>query len=155
LKHLSGTAATVLSQASCPCLVPSLLNRSLSAAARALDTAILGEIRTLIGQAKLEHLLDLLADELEERPRALRDALADRQFDQASAAAHTLKGAAGNLGATAVADAARLLQPAIAHAQEGCLEALAPALRHLARAVSDAQQALTAMPRAQEAALAT
>jgi signal transduction histidine kinase/DNA-binding NarL/FixJ family response regulator len=113
-----------------------------------LDDKILAEVRSLLGQARLDQLLDLLADELEARPRAIRDALADRAFDRAAAEAHSLKGAAANLGAGEVAATAAMLERAIAAAAAGGKTGpLAPALRALAEAVSDAQHALAGLPR--------
>jgi HPt (histidine-containing phosphotransfer) domain-containing protein len=113
-----------------------------------LDTATLNEVRSIIGQGRLDDLLDLFAEELNARPRAVRDALADHAFARAAAETHSLKGAAANLGADAVAEAARLLEQAISAANGGDRSGVAPSLRRLAAAVSDTQHALAALPRA-------
>ncbi|GLR46695.1 ATP-binding protein [Sphingomonas astaxanthinifaciens] len=112
-----------------------------------LDGRALEEMRTLLGDARLDELLSLLAGELEQRPRMVREALADRDFERAAAEAHSLKGAAANLGAGQVAEAARLLEIAIAAAASGEARGVTPALRRLAGAVSKTQQALAAVPR--------
>ena len=112
-----------------------------------LDGRTIEEMRTLLGAARLDELLSLLTGELEQRPRMVREALADRAFERAAAEAHSLKGAAANLGASQVAEAARLLEIAIAAAASGEARGVAPALRRLAGAVSDTQQALASLPR--------
>ena len=113
-----------------------------------LDPAVLGEIRAMLGGARLDELLDLLAAELDSRPRAIREALADHALDRAAAETHSLKGAAANLGAAGVAGAARTLEQAIAAASgSGQRAGIAPALRVLGQAVSDTQHALAALPR--------
>jgi CheY-like chemotaxis protein len=119
----------------------------------ALDHQTLDEVRSVLGQAGLDELLDLLANELSARSHSLRNALADCDFARASAEAHSLKGAAANLGARDVAEAARLTELAIASASTGDRTRLAPALRRLALAVSDTQHALAALPRARPLAL--
>jgi PAS domain S-box-containing protein len=113
-----------------------------------LDPNVSEEVRSIVGQAGLDDLLDLLADELEARPRAIRDALLDRDFDKAAAETHSLKGASANLGACAVADAACALERAIARVKAGEGSDLAPALRRLSASASDTQHALAALPRA-------
>jgi CheY-like chemotaxis protein len=130
-----------------------LPSRAQSANPLVLDPAALDEIRSVLGGPRLDDLLELLAAELETRPRAIREALADHALDRAAAEAHSLKGAAANLGAGAVAEAARKLELAVAAAagsnQRG---KIAPALRALAQAVRDTQQALAALPRFRPAA---
>jgi PAS domain S-box-containing protein len=108
-----------------------------------LGSTTLDELRAMLGAARLDQLLDLLAAELDQRPLAIRSALADRDFPAASAQAHSLKGAAANLGALPVSEAARELEDRIAAAARGDPRLLAAALRHLAAEVSLAQQAIT------------
>lgn len=107
-----------------------------------LDHAVLEELRAMLGGARLDQLLLLLRDELTERPGAIRAALADRAFDAAAAEAHTLKGAAANLGALRVSAAASNLEHCIAAAAGGESRLLAPALRLLTAEIELAQQAL-------------
>jgi PAS domain S-box-containing protein len=107
-----------------------------------LDPTTLDELRAMLGAARLDQLLDLLAAELDQRPLAIRSALADRDFAAALAQAHSLKGAAGNLGALPVSEAARALEDCISAAADGDPRLLAAALRHLAAEVSLAQQAI-------------
>ncbi|NJC04782.1 PAS domain S-box-containing protein [Sphingomonas kaistensis] len=113
----------------------------------ALDRPVIEELRAMLGGARLDQLLRLLSDELDQRPRAIRAALADRAFDAAAAEAHSLKGAAANLGACRVAAAARELERCIAAAAAGEGRLLAPALRHLSVEVGRAQQALAELRR--------
>jgi CheY-like chemotaxis protein len=112
-----------------------------------LDSTTLDELRAMLGAARLDQLLDLLATELDQRPLAIRSALADRDFAAASAQAHSLKGAAANLGALPVSVAARELEDCIAAAAAGDPRLLAATLRHLAAEVSLAQQAIALLRR--------
>ncbi|WP_344708707.1 ATP-binding protein [Sphingomonas humi] len=118
-----------------------------------LNTNILDEIRSMLGAARLDQLLDLLASEIDDRPRAIRKALADRDFAAAAAEAHSLKGAAANLGADGVSKAAKDLEASIAAAAQGDPRLVAPALRQLAVRVADAREAITLLRR--EATLAS
>ena len=122
------------------------MDRTSRATARAgsppFDSAIFDEMRDMLGGARLDQLLGLLAAELDQRPRALRLALADRDFAAAAAEARSLMGAAANLGAACVSDAARLVEQAIAAAASGDPRQLAPALASLAADLRAAQQAL-------------
>jgi signal transduction histidine kinase/DNA-binding response OmpR family regulator len=117
-----------------------------------LDAAVLDEVREAIGQARLDDLLLLLAAELEARPKAVRDALAGREFDRAAAEVHSLKGAAANLGAARVAEMARRVERAIKTAREGAPDDLARALRDLAEAVAETQDMLASLHRPPAAA---
>ena len=125
--------------------------RRARASATPLDHGTLREVGEAIGPERLDDLLDLLAAELEARPRALRAALADHDLDLALAEAHSLKGAAANLGASRVAAAAAGLEQAIASARRDDRTGVAPALRSLAAAVSDTQHALAGWPRSGQA----
>jgi len=113
-------------------------------ATEVLDLAILDEVRALLGRERLADLLGLLATEIEQRPRAIRQALADREFERAAAEAHSLKGAASNLGALQVADAALGIEQVIKTADRMNHVDLGPALRQLAAAVARTQDALAA-----------
>ncbi|GAA4008981.1 hypothetical protein GCM10022280_02230 [Sphingomonas swuensis] len=116
-----------------------------------LDGTTLDELRALLGPARLDGLLALLSAELEERPRAIRDALADRALDRAGAEAHSLKGAAANLGACVVAAAAEELEEAVRAAEDDRQTDLGPVLRRLMVAVDEAREAIGARAQADRA----
>ena len=107
-----------------------------------LDEKTLSEVRSMLGQARLEDLLKMLASELEARPKSIREALADHDLERAAAEAHSLKGAAANLGAGEVAQAAASLEDAIAVATVGNRSGIAPAIRNLAEAIAATQHIL-------------
>ncbi|WP_300973212.1 ATP-binding protein [Sphingomonas sp. LHG3406-1] len=110
--------------------------------AATLDPEVISDLREALGSARLGDLLELLASELDGRSRAIRQALADRDRDRAAAEAHSLKGAAANLGARQVADAAFGLEQAIKSASPCQHTDLGPALRSLALAVEETQAEL-------------
>jgi PAS domain S-box-containing protein len=115
-------------------------------AARApLDPATIAELQAMLGPVRLNQLLILLGTELDQRPQAIRAAIADRDFAAATAEAHSLKGAAANLGASRVSDAARDIEACLGAAPRSGSRRLAAALRQLAGEVEAAQQALTAL----------
>jgi HPt (histidine-containing phosphotransfer) domain-containing protein len=122
-------------------------DQRLPASSEAFDPARLEEMRAILGQGRLDELLDLLAAELEARPRLLRGALADHDLALAAAEAHGLKGVAANFGATSVAAAARSLEQAISASSPGDRAATSPALLALTDAASDARNALAARQR--------
>ena len=122
---------------------------AIPAAPGPLDAAMLGDLLSMIGAARLDQLLCLLDEELDQRPRAVRAALADRDFAAAAAEAHNLAGGAGNLGALRVSEAARGLEQCIAAAATGDCSLLAPALRNLAAKAIEARQAVAHCRRAQ------
>ncbi len=107
-----------------------------------LDDRTLAEVRSMLGPARLDDLLEMLSCELETRPKSIREALADHDLERATAEAHSLKGAAANLGAREVAQAAAGLEDAIAAAAMGNRSGIAPAIRELAKAVAAAQHVL-------------
>lgn len=113
-----------------------------------LDRSILDEVEALLGPAKLRTLVDLLDDELDRRPRAIRAALADGEARRAASEAHSLKGAAGNLGAVAVRDAAAAIEEVSSHSAEadGPVQGLAVALADLDRAAAETRRALALLP---------
>lgn len=112
-----------------------------------LDQDVLEEVRSLLGPARLDDLLDLLAAELQLRTAAIREALADRDPDRAAAEAHSLKGASSNLGARLVADAASNFEQAIRAANPAHHTDLGPALKSLSVAVERTEVALAAVRR--------
>jgi len=122
---------------------------AIPAAPGPLDAATLDDLRSMMGAARLDQLLCLLDEELDQRPRAVRAALADRDFAAAAAEAHNLAGGAGNLGALRVSEAARGLEQCIAAAATGDCSLLAPALRNLAAKAIEARQAVAHCRRAQ------
>lgn len=119
-----------------------------SSAPAVLDQLTLTELRAVLGPDRLDDMLDLLATELEARPRALRAAFADRDFGRALAEVHSLKGAAATFGATRIAEAAASLGQALAATRCGAGQAMTPALRALAAATAEVQHALAVLPRA-------
>ncbi len=110
-----------------------------------LDSATLAELRGMLGPVRLDQLLVLLGAELDQRPSAIRAAIADRDLAAAAAEAHSLKGAAANLGALLVSDAAREIEACLASTPSADPRRLAGALRHLGAEVAAAQQALTVL----------
>ncbi|UUR07225.1 ATP-binding protein [Sphingomonas glaciei] len=110
-----------------------------------LEATVLDGLRDVLGAARLDQLLCLLGTELDERPAAIQRALADRDFAGAAAEAHSLKGAAGNIGALMVSQAAAELEKSIVAAAGGDPRLLAAALRHLATQIGLARHALAAL----------
>jgi CheY-like chemotaxis protein/HPt (histidine-containing phosphotransfer) domain-containing protein len=110
-----------------------------------LDEATIEELRTILGPVRLDQLLVLLGAELDQRPKAIGAAIADRDFAAAAAAAHSLKGAAANLGALPVSNAARAVEECLAAGADGNAPRLAAALHLLAAEVASAQQALAVL----------
>lgn len=110
-----------------------------------LDSATLEELRAMLGPVRLDQLLVLLGAELDQRPSAIRAAIADRDLAAAAAEAHSLKGAAANLGALLVSDAAREIEACLTSTPSADPRRLTAALRHLGVEVAAAQQALTVL----------
>lgn len=111
-----------------------------------LDQAVLDQIGAILGAPKLHHLLDLLTAELDKRPATIREALADQDLDRARAEAHSLKGAAANLGAGQVAAAALAVEQAIAQAALGNRQQLSRAVRQLGAAAGETRRAIRSLP---------
>ena len=103
------------------------------------DHAYLGRIRDALGPDRADALLGMFRDELVERPASIAAAVAEGRTDQARAQAHSLKGAAGSVGAVAVAEAARVIEEWPA---DGAPAALSDALDALCRAADAARAAL-------------
>ena len=81
-----------------------------------LDVARYHELRESLGKAQVRDLLDLLVAELGRCPARIRQCLARGDFDAARAEAHSLKGAASNLGATALGNVAAAIEAAATNA---------------------------------------
>jgi HPt (histidine-containing phosphotransfer) domain-containing protein len=70
-----------------------------------------GALERVLGDRKLlEELLNIFRDEYLQRLAEFREALAARDAKSLERAAHSLRGSAGNLGATATAQAAGALE---------------------------------------------
>ncbi|GAA4030900.1 hypothetical protein GCM10022281_07950 [Sphingomonas rosea] len=128
--------------------------RELALTADCLDPDTLEALLQSLGAVRYRQLLDLFASELDQRPRAIRAALADRDYAHALSAAHSFRGAAASLGAGAVADAARGLEWAIAAAAEGDRDRVASALYRLQLASEEALRFLEGMSKKARLALA-
>ena len=99
----------------------------------------------MLGPVRLDQLLALLGSEFDERARAIRAAIADRDFPAATAEAHSLKGAAANLGALRVSGAAREIEICLADDNAAGSRRLAAAVSHLGTEIAAAQQALATL----------
>lgn len=112
----------------------------------ALDPQTLDTLRQLTPPGEPDVLAQVLKLFLEEAPRRierLRSALTEGNAVEFQRLAHSLKGAAGNIGANAVHDAARR---ADAVGKSGRLDAAAPLVeeieRHLAEVVTEIERLL-------------
>lgn len=125
-------------------MVPSCCLRPAAAGSRSelLDHRVLDEVAGALGEVRLTNLLRLLAAEMDQRPRAVRQALADNDLALAEVELLGLHTACAYLGASAVAEASSNLQRATTAARWGARAGLAPALLRLATAISDTQRAL-------------
>ena len=83
---------------------------SAPAAAAPIDQQHLKSLRAALGPTRLKALLELFVAELDHRPDSLREHLLAGRLDQARAEAHSLKGAAMSVGATALGDAALAIE---------------------------------------------
>ena len=77
-----------------------------------LDVARYRELRASLSRAQVRDLLDLLVAELDRSPAHIRQCLARGDFAAARAEAHSLKGAASNIGATALGRVAAAIESA-------------------------------------------
>ena len=77
-----------------------------------LDVARYHELRASLSRAQVSDLLDLLLAELDRSPALIRQCLARGDFAAARAEAHSLKGAASNVGATALGRVAAAIESA-------------------------------------------
>ncbi len=75
-----------------------------------LDEARLGELRDILGEAKIHEYLADLTDESNRLLRNIQEALAAGELEQAQNAAHGLKGMAENLCATRIAAIAKEIE---------------------------------------------
>jgi HPt (histidine-containing phosphotransfer) domain-containing protein len=114
----------------------------------ALDPRSLDTLRQLTTPGEPDVLAQVLRLFLDEAPRRLdrlHSALAQGNAGEFQRAAHSLKGAAGNIGATALRDAARRADELGA---SGRLEAAAPLVtdieRRLGEVVTEIERLLTA-----------
>lgn len=101
-----------------------------------LDRKWLAELQDVLGPGRIAQLLALFADELADRPGAIRLAIGRSDFPAATAQAHSFKGAARSIGARAVGEAAARLEQGLGTPAARQAERLRDALRDLDRAVS-------------------
>lgn len=111
-----------------------------------LDEVLLAEVGRTLGAARMTELLKLLAAELEDKPRVIREALADRDFHRARHEAHSLKGAAACLGACAVARMAQELEEVFTASAAYRQQVVTCALSRMGGAVEQTRAALAVWP---------
>ena len=75
-----------------------------------LDVARYHELRDVLGGVRVHALLDLLVAEIDLCPARIRQCIERGDLDAARAEAHSLRGAASNLGATALGNVAAALE---------------------------------------------
>ncbi|WP_331010082.1 PAS domain S-box protein [Sphingomonas sp.] len=105
-----------------------------------LDADQIGDLRCALGEETVTLLLDMLVEEARVRPARVQASLAEGALDAAGREAHALLGAAGNVGATRLAQAAR----AVEHAPD--LKTAQEAARDLDKAAAALITFLEAMP---------
>ena len=113
----------------------------------ALDPERTAELAGTLGHKRLHDLLGMLKSEMTERPLAVRAALQGLDYSVIRTEAHSLKGAAANVGATGVATAAKALELALPGPE------LDLALAALDREIERARSAIEALVGSQPAAL--
>ena len=99
------------------------------------DVARHEELRESLGGAQVRNLLDLLAQELGRCPARIRACVERGDLDAARAEAHSLKGAASNLGATALGRVAAAIELGAVTGQPE-LEALDTQARRAVKAIA-------------------
>ena len=96
-----------------------------------IDLDRVDDLRAVIGDAKLANLIGMLTRELADYPAAMRASAAGQDIAALRAQAHSLKGAADNLGLSGVARAATAVELALPGAEiELALERLDRAIGH-------------------------
>lgn len=83
------------------------------------DAAQIADLRKVLSNDQLRALLVMLSKELKSRPPAIRAALAKGDLERARCEAHSLKGAAMNVGAVLVGNAALAVERAAVPSGEG------------------------------------
>ncbi len=78
-----------------------------------LDVARYHELRDVLGGVRVRALLDKLVTELGRCPARIRQCIERGDLDAARAEAHSLRGAASNLGATALGNVAAAIESAV------------------------------------------
>ncbi len=81
-----------------------------NAQAKLFDLDRYHELQAVLGPDQVAVLLQMLVGELDQRPARIRQLLLSGDLEGARAEAHSLKGAAGNVGATALGQIAALLE---------------------------------------------
>jgi HPt (histidine-containing phosphotransfer) domain-containing protein len=92
----------------------------------AMDRDKLVELRTVVGEAELRVMLDLLPAEGQRAMEAIETARVAGDMDRARRAAHGLKGLAGNFGAQRIETVARDIENAASALED--LDSLLPIL---------------------------
>jgi HPt (histidine-containing phosphotransfer) domain-containing protein len=108
----------------------------------ALDARVLESLRLLTGEGEpdvLVEVLGLFRDDAPRRLGAILSSLANGDAQGVHAAAHSLKGAAGNIGARALEEACRAVESA---ARAGDIAAVGTLLSTLEREAARVDQAI-------------
>ena len=100
-----------------------------------LDPERIEELRGLLGAPRVTQLFDLLSRELHQRPARIRALCHRADVHGARAEAHSLRGAASNLGVVALCDVAAAIESAQSLDEVG---RYLPALERLATRTFDA-----------------
>nr|WP_276591689.1 PAS domain S-box protein [Sphingomicrobium nitratireducens] len=103
------------------------------------DRDQLAQLRTALGEARLDNLLGLLDIEAEARPRDIEAALAEGEGETVLRIAHSLKGAASSIGAEALARCAQAFEAQDADPHR-CLAALHGAATRTRKAIAALRQ---------------
>ena len=102
-----------------------------------IDLERYNELRDMLGSSRVRDLLDLLALELNRCPARIRELVKQGDVEGARAEAHGLKGAASNLGATALGRVAAAIEAAMNDGHLGPqLEALDNEARRTVKAIA-------------------
>ncbi|MEM7203813.1 MAG: Hpt domain-containing protein [Planctomycetota bacterium] len=112
---------------------------------QAIDMAVVEELLALSEEGDPELLVDLIQMYLQDGPHKLAeitDGLANQDYDRVERAAHSLKGAAGNLGAIMVQQDCETLQVASRHHE---LETVKRGLTDLKGHFEESESALQAL----------
>ena len=109
-----------------------------------LSSEVLAELRTVGGDELVRELMAVFAERMPERLRSAEQSLAAGDLEGAAAAVHSLRSAAGTIGALALAElAGRVEKAARSDRDGGQLDAALQELRRKAEEALDAANRLT------------